>query len=65
MTKENKKHLIELLDALYVEKSKSCDFDCYNCEYGILEDYYSGHSCSIEYVSDLVGYMPYLVGEEE
>ena len=50
MTRQKLEQLSSLLDEYYFEKSKTCEYDCYNCELGILEGYGSGHSCSIENV---------------
>lgn len=51
MTEQNLKMLASLLDEYYKEQSKTCDYDCYNCELGILEGYGAGHSCAIETVA--------------
>ena len=50
MTKQDKEKLSLLLDSYYDELIKSCKYDCYNCELGILEGYCDGHSCAIETV---------------
>ena len=50
MNEQKLKQLSSLLDEYYKYKSKTCDYDCYNCELGILEGYGSGHSCAIETV---------------
>jgi hypothetical protein len=50
MTRQKLEQLSSLLDEYYNEQSLKCDYDCYNCELGILEGYGSGHSCSIETV---------------
>lgn len=50
MTEYNLKMLSNLLDEYYKEQSKTCNYDCYNCELGVLEGYCSGHSCAIETV---------------
>lgn len=50
MTVQNKKLLSSLLYEYYTDLSKTCNYDCYNCELGILEGYGSGHSCSVETV---------------
>lgn len=50
MTKQDLKQLSFLLDEYYKEKSKTCNYDCYNCELGVLEGYGNGHSCAIEAV---------------
>lgn len=50
MTVQNKKLLSSLLSEYYTDLSKTCNYDCYNCELGILEGYGSGHSCSVETV---------------
>lgn len=39
-----------LLDEYYKESAKTCEYDCYNCELGILEGHGYGYSCSIEIV---------------
>lgn len=54
MTEQNLKMLSSLLDEYYKEQSKTCDYDCYNCELGILEGYGCGHSCAIETVSSKI-----------
>lgn len=51
MTENSLKQLSYLLDEYYKEQSKTCNYDCYNCELGILEGYGDGHSCAIETVS--------------
>lgn len=51
MTMQDKKELSLLLYKYYNELAKTCNYDCYNCELGILEGYCNGHSCSIETVS--------------
>lgn len=51
MTREKRKQLSLLLDEYYNELSKTCNYDCYNCELRILESYGSGTSCSIETVT--------------
>ena len=50
MTQQKQRILSSLLDEYYSELSQTCNFDCYNCELGVLEGYGSGHSCSIETV---------------
>lgn len=54
MTEQNLKMLSSLLDEYYKEQSKTCDYDCYNCELGILESYGSGHSCAIATVANQI-----------
>ncbi len=51
MTRQNQEQLLSLLGEYYNELSKTCKYDCYNCELGVLKDYGSGHSCSIEIVT--------------
>ena len=51
MTRQKLEQLSSLLDEYYFEKSITCEYDCYNCELGVLEGYGSGHSCSIEVVT--------------
>lgn len=50
MTIQNKKQLSLLLYEYYKELSQTCEYDCNNCELGVLESYGSGHSCSVEVV---------------
>ena len=50
MTEQKKKQRLSLLNEYYDEQSKTCDYDCYNCDIGVLEGYGSGHSCAIETV---------------
>ena len=52
MTKQEKEKLVILLDEYYKELAKSCDYDCSNCEMGILESYGSGYSCAIDTVAN-------------
>jgi hypothetical protein len=48
---ENKLRQLELLlHEYYQHNAKTCRYDCYNCELGILESYSSSHSCAIETV---------------
>lgn len=51
MTREKRKQLSFLLYEYYSELFKTCNYDCDNCELGILESYGSGTSCSIETVA--------------
>ena len=50
MTRLDKERLVFLLDEYYKELARTCGYDCYNCELGVLESYGSGYSCSIETV---------------
>lgn len=50
MNEQKLKQLSTLLDEYYRYKSETCDYNCYNCELGILEGYCNGHSCAIETV---------------
>lgn len=50
MKKQDKENLLSLLDKYYKELAKTCEYDCYNCELGILEGHGYGYSCSIETV---------------
>lgn len=54
MTEQDLKQLSSLLSEYYKEQAKTCDYDCYNCELGILRGYGSGHSCAIEIVENEV-----------
>jgi hypothetical protein len=54
MKEQDLRQLLYLLDEYYKDKSKTCNYDCYNCELGILEGYCSGHSCAIETVSGMI-----------
>lgn len=45
-----KNQLYSLLDEYYTELSKTCNYDCYNCDLGVLESYGSGYTCSVEVV---------------
>ena len=51
MTKNDKEKLMSLLDEYQEELVKTCNYDCYNCEMGILESYNSSHSCAIDVVA--------------
>ena len=48
MTEESKEQLYVFLNEYYMDKSKTCNYDCYNCELGILESYGSMNSCAVE-----------------
>ena len=50
MRYEDKKRLLFLLIEYSDELTKECNYDCYNCDLGILETYVSGHSCAIDTV---------------
>ena len=50
MTMQDKVQLALFLDEYYKESTKTCEYDCCNCELGILEGHSYGHSCSIEIV---------------
>ena len=50
MRYEDKKRLSFLLSEYSDELNKKCDYDCYNCDLGILETCVSGHSCAIDTV---------------
>ena len=56
MTEQNLKQLSALLNEYYQEKAKTCRYDCYNCDLGIIEGYGYGHSCAIETVERNIGY---------
>lgn len=51
MTEQERKQLLESLYEYSKELAKTCEYDCYNCELGILENYGSGHSCAIDTVA--------------
>ena len=50
MIRQKLEQLSLLLDEYYKEKSKTCEYDCCNCELGVLEGNGYGYSCSIETV---------------
>lgn len=54
MREQDLKMLSSLLNEYYKEQAKTCDYDCYNCELGVLRGYYDGHSCAIEIVESEV-----------
>lgn len=56
MNEQKLKQLSALLNEYYKYKAKTCDYNCYNCELGILEGYGDGHSCAIETVERNVDY---------
>lgn len=51
MTRQDLKMLGSLLDDYYTKQSKTCNYDCNNCELGVLRGYGDGYSCSIEVVA--------------
>ena len=51
MTRQDLKMLGSLLDKYYEEQSKTCDYNCCNCDLGILEGHGYGHSCAIEVIT--------------
>lgn len=50
MTMQDKNELYILLNEYSDELAKTCKFDCYNCDLGILESYYDMHTCAIDTV---------------
>lgn len=50
MAEQERKQLLMLLYEYSERLSKTCNYDCYNCNLGILEGYGSGHSCAIDTV---------------
>ena len=56
MNIENKKVLLSLLDEYAQMRHKTCEYDCYNCDMGILESYGSGHSCALDIVANNIEY---------
>lgn len=50
MTKRNLEILSDLLNEYYQEHCKTCNYDCSNCELGVLEGCGYGHSCAVETV---------------
>lgn len=54
MTYEKKRLLSILLSEYADELNKKCNYDCYNCELGIYETYYSMCSCAIETVEKYI-----------
>lgn len=54
MTEKDLKMLSSLLNEYYKEQAKTCDYDCCNCELGILRGYGSWYSCAIEVVESEV-----------
>lgn len=54
MTKQKLRQLLSLLDEYYQEKSKICNYDCYNCDLGVLPGYGYDHSCAIEIITSKI-----------
>jgi hypothetical protein len=54
MTKQQLQQLSSLLSEYYKEHAKTCDYDCYNCELGVIRGYGDMHSCAIEIVEEEV-----------
>ena len=50
MAEQERKQLLILLYEYSEKLAKTCNYDCYNCQLGILESYGSGHSCAIDTV---------------
>ena len=59
MTEQNLKQLLSLLDEYYQEQSKTCNYDCYNCDLGILRGHGWGRSCAIEISTEKIENMWY------
>lgn len=59
MTEQNLKQLLSLLDKYYQEQSKTCNYDCYNCDLGILRGRGWGLSCAIEIITEKIENMLY------
>lgn len=54
MTEQNLMQLLSLLDEYYQEQSKTCEYDCYNCDLGILRGYDDDHTCAIEVITEKI-----------
>lgn len=50
MTIQKQNELYKLLDDFFI--SKKCNYDCYNCDYGVLRGYGDSYQCAIEIVRD-------------
>ena len=50
MSEKELETLMSMLEKLYHENAKTCDYDCYNCSWGVLETPYDAKGCSIEVV---------------
>lgn len=53
MSELNQKEL-EMLSELIMKFRPNCDYDCYNCNYGMLRSYSDGYDCPLGNVQDLV-----------
>ena len=56
MTENEITTIQNLLKKVYNINYKYCDYDCCNCNYGILTSYGAGFSCSLEFVIDNLNY---------
>lgn len=54
MNKNDIINLDNLLGELYNHERKTCEFNCLNCEYGVLKGYGDSYSCSIEHVQEVL-----------
>lgn len=52
MKKREQKELINLLDSF--SKNLDCNWNCGNCEYGILRGYGDSWSCPLDLVKDMI-----------
>ena len=59
MTEQNLMQLLSLLDKYYQEQSKTCEYDCYNCDLGILRGYDDDHTCAIEVITEKIANILY------
>lgn len=50
MMMQDKNELYILLNEYSDELAKTCKFNCYNCDLGILEAYCDMHTCAIDTV---------------
>ena len=46
--------LQDMLDRYYKFCTDSCDYDCFNCELGVLRSPFDSHSCAIEIVQEII-----------
>lgn len=60
MTEQNLMQLLSLLDEYYQEQSKTCEYDCCNCDLGILRGYEDDHTCAIEVITEKIENTLYL-----
>mgnify|MGYP003289971290 CR=1 FL=1 len=54
MTNQEKTILADLLDRYYEELTKTCEYNCNYCNYGVMQDYSGDCTCAIDVAYKIV-----------